>query len=100
MSAVMSLTDSSEKEGLDVQKTNDYGTGIGGTTTTVEETEKVTENGGHLIEEGDAHPAWMAKYCSWMLKYPWIVRHFVTKKSKKGELERVVIKERSTMHSI
>ena len=87
----MSLTNSSEKEGLDVHKPNDYGTGDA-TTAAVKGMEKSTENGGDLIEESDANPAWMTKYCPWMLKYPWVRRYFVTKKSEKGELARVTKK--------
>ena len=88
----MSQTDSSEKEGLDVHKPNDYGTGDG--TTAVA---KEMENGSDLIEESDANPSWMTKYCHWMLKYPWIKKYCVTRKSKKGELARVA---RGKTHSL
>lgn len=84
----MSLTDSSEKDGLDVHKANDYGTGSDNTAA-VQEMEGTTEDDRDLTEEDVSNPAWMTKYCPWVLKYPWIKNHLVTKKSKKGELVRV-----------
>ena len=89
VSAVMSLTDSTEKQTLDLHKPNDYGTGDGSTAAVVEGMEESTENGSDLKEESDATPAWMAKYCPWMLKYPWVKKYFMTKKSAKGELPRI-----------
>ena len=85
----MSLTDSTEKQTLDVRKPNDYGTGDGSTTAVGEGMEESTENGSDLKEESDVTPAWMAKYFPWMLKYPWIKKYFSTKKSAKGELSRI-----------
>ena len=88
VSAVMSLTDSGEKDGLDAYKANNYGTGDI-IPAVAEGMAKSPEDVSELIEESDAKTGWMTKYCPWMLKYSWIKKYFATKKSKKGELERV-----------